>query len=67
MRNTTHEPLDQPCIEQGTGELPSALTFFLTRDQRKAVLRTLAKISDDRTRALLISTGVASSGEGVRS
>ncbi|MEZ6164217.1 MAG: hypothetical protein R3B67_07250 [Phycisphaerales bacterium] len=67
MPNTTHEPLNTPIIEQGTGELPSSLTFFLTRDQRRAVLRSLSKLSKDRTRALLIAAGVELAGEGVRS
>lgn len=67
MRNTTHEPLRQPIIERGTGTLPSALTFFMTREERTAVLRSLAKHSNDRTRALLIAAGVELAGEGVRS
>lgn len=67
MRNTTLEPLNQPIIEQGTGALPSALTFFMSREERAAVLRALAKLSNDRTRALLIAAGVDSAGMGVHS
>ena len=39
------------------------LTFFLSRSQRRAVLRTLALLSDDRTRALLIALGERGNNE----
>lgn len=35
------------------GELPHALTFFLTRAQRAAVLRALKRRDKDRATALL--------------
>jgi len=40
------------------GELPHALTLFLTRDQRRAVLRRLREVDKDRARALLRALGV---------
>ena len=35
------------------GHLPHALTFFLTEDERRKVLRRLRRIDRDRARALL--------------
>lgn len=35
------------------GSLPHALTFFLTEDERREVLRKLRRIDKDRARALL--------------
>ncbi|MEZ6242704.1 MAG: hypothetical protein R3B57_06635 [Phycisphaerales bacterium] len=40
------------------GELPHALTFFLTSAQRTAVLRALRRVDEDRARALLRVLGV---------
>lgn len=57
--------LPEPRPETSTGSLPSALTFFVTRAQRNAILRTLKRLSDDRSRALLIVLGEFQPGEGV--
>jgi len=43
----------QPIKEQSQNHLPSALTFFLTRDQRKQILRALKALNQDRTAALI--------------
>lgn len=63
--------LPQPRIEHRTTHLPSAVTFFMTRGQRRALLDTLKPVSDDRTRALLITLGLHDTSddrnEGVRS
>lgn len=73
MSRRTHEPpvLARPRIEHNTDHLPSAVTFFMTRAQRRALLDRLGRISDDRTRALLIGVGLLEAfnaqNEGVRS
>lgn len=67
MTQTTTNPLPKPIPETSTGALPSALTFFVTRAQRNAILRTLKRLSDDRSRALLIALGELQPGEGVGS
>lgn len=67
MTQTTTNPLPKPIPETSTSTLPSALTFFVTRAQRNAILRTLKRLSDDRSRALLIALGELQPGEGVRS
>ena len=67
MTQNTTNPLPKPIPETNTGTLPSALTFFVTRAQRNAILRTLKRLSDDRSRALLIALGELQPGEGVGS
>lgn len=47
-----------PAPAGGQGELPHALTFFLTGGQRAAVVRALRRIDRDRVRALLRALGV---------
>ncbi len=42
-----------PAVAPDAGELPHALTFFLTGAQRAAVLRALRRVDADRARALL--------------
>lgn len=73
MNQTTHHEQHpqppQPKPERGTGHLPNALTFFMTRDQRTRVLRALRTHHDERTRALLIALGLrdhSSAEQGVR-
>lgn len=67
MTQTTTNALPKPILETNTGTLPSALTFFVTRAQRNAILRTLKRLSDDRSQALLIALGELHPGEGVGS
>lgn len=67
MTQTTTNPLPKPKLETSTGALPSALTFFVTRAQRNEILRTLKRLSHDRSRALLIALGEIQPGEGVGS
>lgn len=62
----THRALPEARVEQGTGTLPSAVTFFMTRQQRVELLHTLALLSENRTQALLIATGMQDSGEGAQ-
>lgn len=40
------------------GELPDAITFFVTRAERNAALRALRAIDRDRGRALLRALGI---------
>ncbi|MFI4898192.1 MAG: hypothetical protein ACIARR_10235 [Phycisphaerales bacterium JB059] len=40
------------------GSLPHALTFFLSVDERRAVVRRLRRVDRDRTRALLRLLGL---------
>ena len=54
---STHKP-EPPKIESDVGALPSALTFFVTLAQRRALLKALGAWSPDRTRALLMALGV---------
>lgn len=56
-QNTTMRP-PGPRIEPGTGQLPSAVTFFLTRAQRRALLKVLKVLGDDRSAALLTALGL---------
>jgi hypothetical protein len=65
MKQIQHNTFPAPTREADTGTLPSALTFFVTRAQRDAILRLLECLSDDRSRALLIALGEIEPGEGV--
>lgn len=65
MRNQTSKTPPEPVHETNIDNLPSALTFFLTRAQRAQALRALSDIHSDRGTALLASLGIAR--EGVRS
>ena len=56
---TTQTPAP-PKIEYDPGELPSALTFFVTYAQRRALLGALSAWSNDRTGALLMALGIQS-------
>jgi hypothetical protein len=67
MKQKTHNGFPVPRLETHTGALPSALTFFVTRAQRIAIIDLLERFSDDRSRALLIALGEIEPGEGVRS
>lgn len=53
----------QPKQARAEGALPHALTFFLTSDQRRAVLRTLNAHHRDRAMALLSALRVESDGQ----
>jgi len=57
MTSSKHDALPIPRNEAHSGTLPSALTFFVSRAQRAAILRALKQLSDDRSRALLIALG----------
>lgn len=39
-------------------DLPWALTFFLSADERRRVLRALRRLHTDRSRALLLALGI---------
>ncbi|MFG0247106.1 MAG: hypothetical protein ACF8MF_13745 [Phycisphaerales bacterium JB052] len=56
--------LPQPRIEHRTSHLPTAVTFFMTRGQRRALLDALKPVSDDRSRALLIALGLHETDDG---
>jgi len=45
--------IPQPIKESNQSHLPSALTFFLTRDQRKQILIALKSIDQNRVTALI--------------
>ena len=66
MTHQSTEPRTQPMPDIHKAELPSALTFFVTRAQRAALLRQLNLLSKDRNRALLIATGLIDACEEVR-
>jgi len=46
-------PIPQPIKEPNQSHLPAALTFFLTRDQRKQILRALKALDQNRATALI--------------
>lgn len=60
MREAMNQRLSKPVLETHTDELPTALTFFLTRAQRTHVLRSLRAFDTDRAKALLIALGTES-------
>lgn len=62
MREAINQRLSKPVRETHTHELPTALTFFLTRTQRTQVLRSLRALDTDRAKALLIALGTESKG-----
>ncbi len=57
-QNKGIEEIRQPLKEQGTESLPSAVTFFLHAQQRRALLKALSVYSTDRSQAILIALGV---------
>lgn len=67
MNHTTpDEQIPHPRPERGSGHLPDALTFFMTRAQRRRVLRALREHHNDRTRALLIALGLGDGAQARR-
>jgi len=59
-RDPTIQTPAPPKIEDDPEKLPSALTFFVTNAQRRALLRALSAWSNDRTGALLMALGIQS-------
>lgn len=58
---TDHAPPPiEPAPAPEPGALAQPLTFFLTVDERRAVLRALRRIHTDRRRALLVALRIAS-------
>ncbi|MEQ8770299.1 MAG: hypothetical protein RIB60_07300 [Phycisphaerales bacterium] len=53
MTHTTPQPAPDP------GTLPSAVTFFLSAEERREVLRALRAIDRDRVKALRRALGLA--------
>lgn len=53
-----HPRVPAPGEPTARGSLPDALTFFLTRDQRRAVLARLGVDASGRTDALLARLGL---------
>ncbi|MFK7883571.1 MAG: hypothetical protein AB8F26_05230 [Phycisphaerales bacterium] len=47
-------------------ELPDAITVFVTRSERTAVLRALRAIHPDRANALLLALGIDASSPSLR-
>ena len=45
--------IPQPIIEKNQSHLPAALTFFLTKDQRKQIIQLLKPLDQNRTDALI--------------
>ncbi|MDX2116467.1 MAG: hypothetical protein SFZ24_12730 [Planctomycetota bacterium] len=48
-----------PATPPAAGTLPTTLTFFLTVDERREVLRALRRVGRDRARALLRALRIA--------
>lgn len=48
-----HTTVPTPAEPHARGSLPDALTFFLTRDQRRQILTRLNTTAPNRTTALL--------------
>jgi len=47
-----------PVIETNTDTLPSAVTFFMTQNQRRSLLRILRSIDTNRSNAMLIAMNI---------
>lgn len=61
MPRKHHDPFDhvrRPAPPPRYGSLPHALTFFLTADERSAVLSALRPFAADRAAALLRALGI---------
>lgn len=54
--NTQQVP--QPHIETDQSHLPSAVTFFLTKEQRTKILRLLKSIDENRSQALITALNI---------
>ncbi len=50
--------IPQPVVETDQDHLPIALTFFLSRGQRIAIVRALRSLDTDRTRALMLALSI---------
>lgn len=48
-----HEQVPQPKTETDQSKLPSAVTFFLTAQQRTKVLQLLKQLDQNRSAALI--------------
>lgn len=59
--------LPQPSPERSTATLPAAITFFVTRSQRRAICAALGRITTDRSTALLSALGLDTPNENQRS
>ncbi len=53
-----NEQVPQPIQNENTDALPSALTFFITRSERRELIRALNKLSPRRGDALKIALGI---------
>ncbi|MEM8834288.1 MAG: hypothetical protein AAGD00_00575 [Planctomycetota bacterium] len=58
MTNHPSPPI-QPAPAPEPGTLPQPLTFFLTVDERRAVLRALRRMHTDRRRGLLVALRIS--------
>jgi len=63
MKEQNNTPMPQPQTEPSQSHLPAALTFFLTRDQRKQILRALKVLDPDRVNALLAALKISTHSE----
>lgn len=56
---TTDLRTPKPATPTAPGDLPEAVTVFVTRSERTLVLRALRSIDPDRSEALLRALGIA--------
>lgn len=55
---TNNKHIPQPKNEPNTHALPSAVTFFMSVQERRELLRTLQPIAQNRSHAILIAMGI---------
>ncbi len=69
--NPTTDPsarkIRKPKIETSTDTLPSAVTFFMNREQRRRLIQRLKAIHDDRTCAILIALDIEQRNTSIKS
>ena len=62
MEHSEHTEINeqpaQPKIERAPDRLPSAVVFYMSWSQRRALLNAIKPMSENRSRALLIALGL---------
>ena len=55
---STSKPIGQPRHEPDTNALPSAVTFYMSTQERRALLGVLKPLATNRSDAILIALGL---------
>ena len=67
MTDPSASKIRKPKIETNTDTLPSAVTFFMNREQRRTLLQRLKEIHADRTRAIFITLDIEQQSTSIKS